>query len=95
MRKSKGRDKVRPFTSIIMVVPSREDLSYLPPLLPPHTVLVATLHEVPLVTDIMVPLSPKGSPKHWVMERLVLVDKEDDTEEGKGEVVRALKNKMR
>lgn len=73
-------------------MPSGEDLSYLSP---PKTVLGVTLRDMSLVTDTGVPLPPKGSPRHQTIERLVLVNKEDDAKEIKGRGVKALKRRRR
>lgn len=59
-----------------------------------NTVIGATFHNVPLVTETRVPLSPRGSPKHQTIERPLLVDK-DDAQETKGEGVRALNRRRR
>lgn len=91
LKKSKGKGKVRPFTSVTIVVLARKDLSYLPS---PNTMLKATLRDMPLVTDTGVSLLPKKSPWHRIMETLVLVD-EEGNEKAKEEGVEALKRKRR
>lgn len=69
LRKIKGRGTTRPFTSVIVIVPPREDLAYLPP----HNIeLGVTLYDVSLVTDIRVPLPPKESPRHQIIKRPIL-----------------------
>lgn len=77
---------------LVATVPlERGDLFYLPPL---TIVLGLTLHDVPLVTDIRVPLPPRESPRRLATERLVLVDKEE-VKEAEEEGVRALKRRRR
>lgn len=60
----------------------------------PTTVLEATLCDIPLVTNTEVPLSLRESPRHLVVERLVLVD-EEEAEKVEEESIMALKRKRR
>lgn len=76
LRKGKGSGKAQPYISITVKVPIEEDQSYLPS---PNTMLRATLRDMPLVVNTIVPLPLKESSRCLIMERPILVDKEDDS----------------
>lgn len=59
-RKSKDKGKVRSFTFVTIAMPLGEEFFLLSS---PDTMLGATLHDVPIVTDIRVSLLPRRSPK--------------------------------
>lgn len=82
---------MRPSTSIAIVVPAREDLSYLST---PNTVLGAMHFDVLLVINARVPLLQIESLRHRVGERPMLVE-EKEAEEAKEKSVRALKRRRR
>lgn len=78
-KKRKPRCKVRSSTlttatPLTTITTLRGDLSYL---LPPITVLEATICNVTLVTDTGVPLSLMRSPRYLAMERSILIDEEE------------------
>lgn len=50
---------------------------------------------MPLITNAEVPVEPKVSPRHLVMERLVLLDEDKDVEGTEGEIGWPLKRRRR
>lgn len=97
-KKGKGQGKVGLSTTVIdadapptTTINSRGDLSHLPP---PITVLRATLQNMPLATNVGVPLPLKEFFRHLAIEMPVLVDEEEVREDEK-EGTRVLKRKRR
>lgn len=60
-----------------------------------NIMLEAILHDVPLAMNTRVPFPPKKSPRYQMIERLMLVHKEEEAQKTEGKGVRALKRRRR
>lgn len=67
---------MQPFTSIVVVAPTGDELSYLSLV---HTVLGETLQDMPLTTNTGAPLKLRRFLRHQTMEKSVLLDEDKST----------------